>query len=117
MPDEKVYKKLSELSPEQMVQIATLALEGVMTLDWIREYLHNREIEGENFRLNVELWEPKEKLAVYRIYLHGAGDTYCALWEVDNENRIDITVVDDHDTADVSNQVQIVKKLIEWGFV
>lgn len=110
-------KKFQELTDEQLYWIAKHALADVANWNFFVDLVHENKTNPIEFRVTRENWNGKPPLEVIRLYLHGSGDTYCAIWEVDNPNRIDITVYDDKEVAEVANIVTIIKQLIEWGFV
>jgi hypothetical protein len=110
-------RTIREMTDQEIVEIASLALENITTFDVVSTVMSNMEPEPPQFRIGKELWDEKDNLMVVRAYLHGRGNTHCAIWEMDDENRLDITVVEDDEVSDVANIVMIVKKLIEWEFV
>lgn len=114
-------KPFTDLSATQVVTIAKLALESVLTWDYMQALL-SAKTQEENWRTEWEIWwaqgkdNPKD-LWVVRIYPDGLGDTHCAIWEEDGENHINVTAYDDKNEAEVANMCLIVKHLINWGFV
>jgi hypothetical protein len=112
-------KKFSELTNEQVFEIARLALSAILDWDAITEYINsNGKAPQQKLRIEREIWEKKDRLEVIRVYIDGVPDTWCAIWEVkDGENKIDVTVVEGEDPADVSNYTIIVKKLMEWNYI
>jgi hypothetical protein len=104
-------KNLREMTNEQIFEIAQLALANIITFDSVASLLQLK------LRIEKETWNKHPDLLVIRVYVIGIPDTWCAIWEDDDENKIDITVVEDKDIADVDNTVLIVKKLMEWNYL
>jgi hypothetical protein len=118
-------KPFNDISDFQAVVIAKLALKDLLQWDFFAA-LRSNKVQEENWRIEREIWNqsknPKDKrepvdLYIIRIYPDGMGDTYCAIWEEDGENHINVTAYDDKNEAEVANMCLIVKQLISWGFV
>lgn len=112
-------KPFSDLTDEQLIEIATLAAESIINMDLVVRRINQPKSSPIKFLVNKEKWNEEEgrEFTVARILLHGLGDTHCAIWEVVAPNYIDVSMVHDNEIVDVDNQTQIFKKLIEWGFV
>lgn len=109
-------KNIRELTDEQVTEIARLALQDEINLDWFVSIHHGKVLKTDDYKVRIEreLFDKKENLMVVRAYLDGFADmVYIAIWE-DNFN---IETYSGGEDAQTANQVTIVKKLIEWGFV
>ena len=108
-------KNIRELTDAQVTEIAGLALEDIINQDFVFSAMAGKVVSMSDYKILVEreLYDKEENLMVVRGYLDGSGKkTYIAIWE-DNLN-VETYEIDDVPTA---NQVKIVLKLIEWGFV
>lgn len=115
-------KNFRELTDEQLTEIAKLALESVIGFDFLSSLVKGQLLQkGVEIRIEKEIYDTDKNTGreymVARCYAHGLGNTHCTLWEVDEPNYIDIDVINDNEPDSVSNQVVLIKKLIDWGFV
>ena len=106
-------KNIREMTDDQFVIIAKLALQDVVNFDHIFSLFHGANKPEYKLKITRELYDEKENLLVIRGELDGMSGCTVCIWEED----FNVDVAEhDHETQ-TANQVKIVKQLIEWGYV